>query len=385
MGILWYGKRLIMKKEFPILYKYTQTGAIQQWQIIVEHDRFYTIEGHKDGKLSTSLPTICIGKNIGKKNQTSPMDQALAEATAKHQKKLDKSYNEVLTDKKNFFEPMLAETVEDYEKFLFTVDTWIQPKLDGLRAVNQENSLKSRNGKVYVTCPHLYQDKAILDGELYNHDFYDDFNEIVSIIKQDAPTQEDFDKAKKFGQFWCYDFPSHKGIFSERYKALKEFLKELNNDSIILVPTYKVESWDDIKSYHKQFTTEGYEGSIIRLDLKEYENKRTKQLLKFKDWMDAEFQIISAEEGKGGRLGTVAAFWVVLDPTQPYFISTNAKKRVNCCKTNVKGSHEYLKKVWDNIDNYIGKQATIEFQGWTPGKKALRFPYAIKLDRQSYE
>lgn len=372
-------------KKFPKIFKYTSKGQVQEWQIIVEGDKFWTIEGIQNGKLTTSLPTICVGKNIGKKNETSAAEQALLEAAAKHQKKLDKSYNEVLTEKKNYFEPMLAETVEDYKKFLFTVPTWIQPKLDGLRAVNQENSLKSRNGKNYITCPHLYQDKAILDGELYNHDFYDDFNEIVSIIKQDNPSEEDFIKAKKFGQFYCYDFPSYKGVFSERYKALKVFLKELNNKDIILVPTYPVYSWEDIKKYHKQFTDEGYEGSIIRLDLNDYENKRTKQLLKYKDWMDAEFKIISAEEGKGTRIGTVASFWVILDPTKPYFVSNNPKKRINCCKTNVKGSHEYLKKVWDNIDYYIGKDATVEFQGWTPGKKALRFPYAIKLNRKEYE
>lgn len=167
---------------FPILYKYTNTGSIQQWQIIVQGNTFYTIEGIKNGKFTQSKPTICEGKNIGKVNETTPEQQALAEAQSKWQKKVDKGYSEVLTKEKKFFEPMLAFEREKYEKLLFTVPTYVQPKLDGVRAILKDGKLTSRNGKQIVSCPHLEIPNWFLDGELYSHKLKEDFNKIISLL-----------------------------------------------------------------------------------------------------------------------------------------------------------------------------------------------------------
>jgi hypothetical protein len=71
-------------------------------------DSFWTEEGIKGGTLTTSLPTKCKSKNLGRSNETSPKQQAEAEAKAKWQKKIDGGYNEVLTKEKKFVEPMLA-------------------------------------------------------------------------------------------------------------------------------------------------------------------------------------------------------------------------------------------------------------------------------------
>jgi len=379
----------MMKKEFPILYKYTTKGAIQQWQIVVDGDKFYTIEGIKDGKLTTSKPTICIGKNIGKKNETTPEQQALAEATSKHKGKLDKSYNEVLTEKKNYFEPMLAETYGEVSvskpKRRVGVEwgkyrVFVQPKLDGLRSDSQNNTLTSRNGKPFTSCPHLYQNTTQLDGELYTHSYNDDFNKIVSLIRSGKDLTDEQKEEAKVMEFWAYDYPSVKGVFSVRYEALKKWFSTQNNSSIKLVPTYEVHSHKEVLEYHKKFLKEGYEGTIIRTDTAEYQNKRCDQLLKHKDFIDEEFEIFDYVEGKGSRAGTIGKFWVILDKSKPY----DKKKRINCCKSNVKGVHSFLKEVWDNRDTYIGTEATIQFFGYTPAGK-LRFPYITKLNRKEYE
>lgn len=362
-----------MKRTFPILYKYTSTGQIQQWQIFVEKNSFYTEEGIKDGKLTKSLPTYCEGKNIGKANETTPEQQAEKEAQAKWQKKIDSGYNEVLTKKKKFFEPMLAHEFSKYEKLLFTVKSFIQPKLDGLRCISEDNSLTSRNGKPYLSSPHLYQDKFILDGELYNHEYHDDFNKIVSLCKKQKPDEEELKESKKKVQFWAYDFPSHRGVFSSRYAALKNAITQLNNPAYKLVPTYEVKNMKDIEKYHDLFLEQGYEGSILRLDLGSYENKRSKQLLKKKDFIDEEFTIMGAEEGEGGRAGTIG-----------YFIMAHDKQKDKTFKSNVKGDFDYLKDIWKNHKEYIGTKATVKYFNRTPDD-IPRFPYIIKLNRSSYE
>lgn len=362
-----------MKHVFPVLYKYTQKGQVQQWQIFAENDSFWTEEGIKGGKLTTSLPTVCKAKNVGRSNETTPEQQAKMEAQAKWQKKVDGGYNEVLTAEKKFFEPMLAHELSKYEKLLFTVPTFIQPKLDGIRCILEDGKLTTRNGKPIVACNHLAIPYYTLDGELYNHDLKNDFNKIVSLVKKTKPTTEEEIEAAEKVQYWVYDFPPIEKPFSLRLKALKyRFEKGGFPESFKLVPTYHVKNQEDIEKYHEQFLSEGYEGSILRLDLGNYENKRSKQLLKKKDFVDEEFKIVGAEEGEGGRAGTIGFFIMKHDKEDKTF------------KSNVKGDFDYLKEVWKDHKKYIGTMATVKYFNRTPDD-IPRFPYIIKLNRAEYE
>jgi DNA ligase 1 len=354
-------------KAFPILYKYTQKGQVQQWTILVHDDYFWTEEGIQGGTITTSKPTYCKPKNVGRSNATTPPQQALAEAQAKWQKKVDGGYNEKLTKEKKFLEPMLAHELSKYEKLLFTVPTFMQPKLDGLRAISADNKLTSRNGKPY-NIPHLFQGDEVLDGELYNHNYHDDFNKIVSLCKKQNPDQNEILDQKINVFFWVYDLPSYKGKFSVRYEALKKLKLP---KGYVLVPTVEVKNQAEADLFHEKCLSEGYEGSMFRLDIGDYENKRSKQLLKRKDFIDEEFKIIGAEEGEGGRVGTIGYFVVELEDGKT-------------CKSNVKGDFDYLTEVWKDKEKYIGTKATIKYFNRTPDG-SLRFPYVIKLNREAYE
>lgn len=372
------------KTTFPILYKYTSKGQAQQWQIIAEDDHFYTIEGIVDGKLTISMPTYCQGKNIGKKNETTAQDQAILEAKAKHQKKLDANYNEELTDEKKFLEPMLAfeygKYPIDWEKVgSGQIHIYGQPKLDGLRAINQKNKLDSRNGKPYVSTPHLLQDQFCLDGELYTHIFKDDFNKIVSLCKKQKPIDEEIAESAEMVQFWAYDMPFVEGGFSARYRALQTAVAELNNPMIVVTPTVKLHSLEELQEFHAKNLSDGFEGTIIRIDGVDYENKRSKSLLKFKDFKDEEFKIVGYEEGTGNRVGTIG-----------FFIMQHDKDPNLTFKSNVKGNFDYLKDIWQHRQEYVGKTATVKYFQRTPKKEdgtgdVPRFPYIIKIDRESYE
>ena len=60
--------------SLPIIFKRTQTGAMQEWQIIIKDNYFYTKEGQTNGKKTISKPTIVKGKNIGRSNETTPCE-----------------------------------------------------------------------------------------------------------------------------------------------------------------------------------------------------------------------------------------------------------------------------------------------------------------------
>lgn len=357
--------------NFPVLYKYTSKGQAQQWQIFVDGDTFYTEEGIVGGVITRSKPTTCLPKNIGKVNATNGQQQAIAEARAKHQKKLDNHYNEVLTTERSFYEPMLAHKYEDHRNLLFTVPTFISPKLDGLRCINMNGKLQSRGGK-YFTAPHLEQSEMILDGELYNHDFKADFNAIVSLFKKQKLKPEDEAKSKQYGQYHIYDLPDVAGKFSERYEVLTKWFETQTNPMFKLVTAIQVYTEEEIEAWHKLHLAAGYEGSMIRLDLAEYEGKRTKQLLKYKDWIDDEFEVVGFEEGNGQKAGMVGAVILKLHDGQ-------------LCKSNMDGTFEFSKSVFENQDKYIGKTATVKFQNYTPETKMLRCPYVKSFKREDYE
>ena len=393
-GNLGKGGRFIMNKNWPILYRYSSSGKIVQWRVFVKGKNLYTEDGYKGGKLKTSKPTICEVTNEGKKNERSGEEQAVLQAESRFKKKKDEGYAENIDESgAKHVKPMLAESYRDVdtgntEKWV-QEEIWdnpckkfVQPKLDGLRSINKKKQSTSREGKHFVTCPHLVQDIMTLDGELYNHEFKNDFNAIVSMIKHQKPTQEDIDYAKKYAQMWVYDAPDIKGNFETRYKVLKKFFSECKEPfmkGFILVPTFEVKNEEQLKEYHEQFKKLGYEGTILRVSDREYENKRTTQLVKYKDFIDEEFVIVDAIEGKGGRKGTIGKFVLQHDknPNQTF-------------KCNVKGNHDYLRQVWKDRKRFIGKQATVQYFNRTPLKKdgkgdVPRFGYIIKLDRKSYE
>ena len=61
------------------LYKKDSNNNARVWWIESEDNRFRMHSGVLDGQIVVSEWTSCEGKNMGKKNETSPAEQCLAE------------------------------------------------------------------------------------------------------------------------------------------------------------------------------------------------------------------------------------------------------------------------------------------------------------------
>jgi DNA ligase-1 len=129
------------------------------------------------------------------------------------------------------------------------------------------------------------------------------------------------------------------------------------------VPTGLVNSRQTLDMSYDVYLGDGYEGQIVRAN-EVYENKRSKFLLKRKEFKDAEYRVVDIEVGNGNRSGTAKHLVLWCEKNKVTFHS------------NIKGSFEYLKEIYDNRKEYIGKQATIKFFQLTPDG-IPRFPYAI--------
>ena len=253
------------------------------------------------------------------------------------------------------FNVMLAHPVGKKE---FDKDSFIQPKLDGVRCYITKDGAFSRNHKEFKTLSHIRQalkplfrtnPELILDGELYNHHLKDNFNKIISLVKNQRSSLSNKDI-----QFHWYDYYSENSNYSFRLRNenIKSKIKDLNSPYIVEVPTHDVSILESAKEWHKYFLKQGYEGSIIRLN-EPYEQKRSYNLQKFKDFQDAEATITGWVEGQGKRIGTVGKF----------FVRDSDGNSFGC---PVMEDFSTMRKMYEIADWYIGKTCTFTYFQRTP-------------------
>ena len=77
-------------------------------------------------------------------------------------------------------------------------------------------------------------------------------------------------------------------------KDLEEYVTDSFEMYVHLVPTTFCYNQDELDELYSSYMTDGYEGQMIRLDEK-YENKRSKYLLKRKEFITEEFEVVSME------------------------------------------------------------------------------------------
>lgn len=366
-------------KEYPKLYARTSTGAVQEWQIFVEDDAFYCVYGQVDGKKIIGAKTICLPKNVGKANETNGKVQAIKEADAEFKKKQEQGGYKLSIDEIDvecFFSPQLAKNWEDYrEDIKLSNGNWcVSPKLDGLRSVLSCSGAASRNGKQFVSFPHIrelldplfikYPD-LILDGEIYQHSFKDNFNKIISLAKKSKPTAEDIIESSQLLEYWIFDCGSMDTPFGERLKFIKWVVDEVNDPRIKFVDHQVVKSNDEVENKLAEYLGEGFEGAMLKNLKANYQNKRTKDCLKYKLFQDGEFEILDIIEGIGNRSGK---FGRALLQTSD----------VNQFEANARGDEQYYIELLKNKQNYIGKMATVRYQNLTPDG-IPRFPVVISI------
>lgn len=347
------------------IYKRTATGATQVWKQEIKGHAYRTISGQLGGKLVTSAWTYCDTVNAGKKNERSGEEQAYFEVMSNYTKKLDKEYhlNPDSIDEAKKFLPMLAKDYKDYkDKLDFADGVYSQPKLDGMRCIAKADGLWSRNGKPILSTPHIWgaleeffgkYPSLILDGELYNHEYKDDFNSIISSARMSKPSKADLDKSAATIQYHIYDAPWVDGTFEDRIEFLQRKIDKAGlHESLVIVETHRMTDHDDIDTTYAAYIEMGYEGQIIRMN-ESYVNKRTNALLKRKENITEEFILVDVEPGKGNWAG-------------------KAKRAILKMKNGarfaagVTGTEEHCAAILANKRRYIGKPATVEYFALTP-------------------
>lgn len=363
------------------LYKRTSTGAIQTWFVEVDEtqNRYRTVSGQIDGSKVESGWQYAVGKNVGKANETSNAEQMRLQVDAKVKLKLAQGgYHETIegVDTPKFFKPMLAKSYKDYPiDWASNPNVFSQPKLDGVRCIATQDGLWTRMGKPIESCPHImealrmfFQDSpdAILDGELYADKFSDDFNAIISLVKKQKPTAEHFAKTAASVEYHVYDCGDDVVEFEKRfYWGGVAALSHYSTPMVKVVETCEVVDQDMLDELYADYMEAGYEGQMIRDGDSPYQNKRSKFLLKRKEFLDEEFKVLAITEGAGNRGGMAGFITYDLGGGRTF-------------GSGIKGSHDYCRELLRDADKYVGGTGTVRFFNYTPDG-VPRFPVTVAL------
>jgi len=321
------------------LYKQDSTGKVREWTIDTLSNTYTIRHGVSGGKMQEKV-TICKAKNVGRANETSPMEQAILEAEAKYKAQMEREcYVVKIGDKPHHLQPQLClDAAKVPKRVPWDNDLLGSPKMDGVRAIWVNGQLQSRKGVAY-NVPHI-QEQLIkadvtdnLDGELYLHG--QPLGKILGACRKVQDLTHEL-------EFHVFDVATPDIKYGERIVHIPQ-----NIDAVHLVPQTQV-TFDNHIALHNQFVKQGYEGLILRDTSAVYGfGERNPSLFKYKCFQEADFVIIDIQPDKDGQ-----AVITYHSPDGEF-------------KSRPRGTNAYREQLVENAGDYLGLEGTVRFFDYT--------------------
>lgn len=341
------------------------------------------ITGTYQGKM-TKQPDLLISKGKAKRTVTEQVKLEFNSLIKKYKDKgykelgdpieayckveLDEIVGQIATDQDGIPKPMLAKQEDKVTNRKIFEKRWYgSRKIDGVRCLmywdGNEVRTSSRGGGNYDPSTKFVREHPaliayfkdhpdiILDGELYKH------GKSLQQISGAARLEKDTE-GMDWLQYFVYDIVDPNKSFEERLEELgfmQSTLDVMFNPNreykdgelrVQIVPQIEISGWDDMIKLHDQYVSEGWEGLVIRDPDKPYKpNGRTNQMIKIKHYKDAEFEITGISEG--------------LRPEDMCF--TLVTEDGIEFKAKPMGSRDLKEQYRNDLDNLIGRMATVKF------------------------
>lgn len=366
--------------RFVPLYKESITGAMLSWQVGFDGiNELEMIHGQVPNNRTDRTEVVPMSNRTMK-------EQAIQMARQKYKEK----YTQEGYRPAGVQEEPLKDCMKGRKYSQGMIKRWpvvVQTKIDGIRLlVSYEGNkfiLRSRLNTQYTHLGHLEKQLAeyfqylpsyiTLDGEMYIHGEF--FEELASIIKSVVNIHPRISEIEYHIFDMNYDAP-----FEDRYNILVNAYKRAVEDGvdfsrINLVRSFLAYSHQEIIEYHDVFVALDYEGIMIKkisggsCNFREiaeanYKPGRTANILKHKNFIDEEGEIVGVEEAKGTEKG--CAVIVVQDA------------KGNIFNVRTKGSFERRRCWLQNSHELIGKLMTYRYQELTI-HGIPRFPIGIAI------
>lgn len=347
---------------------------------------FYSITGSTGLYQGKMIPRPLVTIDTGKVKRT-VFEQAILQYNSLVTSYLDKGYKDAIdleiincsdqneveskvpkqnTDANGNLKPMLALSYEKIDSELLNKKWLGSKKLDGVRSLlfmkDGVIHTSSRGGKDYDIAAHyiihdpfveyIFKNNPnyILDGELY---IYDKPLSYISGLCR----LETLDDRHKDLTFQCYDIVREDLPFNQRLNILHSI--EHNrpiNSKLEIVFHSEVQGKDNIIALHNRYVDLGYEGLVIRDPKQTYKcGARDKRMLKVKMFQDDEFKIVGITDGL----------------REEDFVFNMETKEGYPFEAKPIGDRTLKKWYRDNINQIIGKMATVKYFGYTATDKPV--------------
>lgn len=381
-------QKFLLGKSTNGKFRFAVVECDEEWH---EPEHGYTIQrsyGQVYGKTTLS-PTIVVDKTKQKRNW---QEQYTLQFNSEVKKFLDKGYKEVekhpndyteeelhelygsvTTNQYGIIKPMLAKQADKVtNKKIYDKEWLASRKIDGTRCLlyyNPEDDTihsASRGGEHYdAATSHLREHPVlqeifhnmphlILDGELYKHG--KSLQQISGAARMEKNAY-DCDWLEYY-VYDCIDLEKLDMVAKDRLKLLKSIQDTYNFGfnpmheweegelQVQFVPQVPVTGWDNMEKLHAQYVEEGFEGLVIRNPDKPYKpNGRTNDMIKIKMYKDAEFEITGLSEGLREE---DMCFTLVTEDGIEF-------------KAKPMGTRELKQQYRDDLDQLIGKMATVKY------------------------
>lgn len=292
-----------------------------------------------------------------------------------------KTVNKVRKNLVPVFACQLAHKFE--EKRCKTWPMTVEPKLDGVRclaiATAGDVEFVSRTGRAFTSFDHLKEPlmdaiKAwekvsgrfggvVLDGEVVSGSF----NKTVSEVRKKETAAKDA-KFFAFDVLPLEDFKVADLIdvpFKDRRDTLRKFLKHFDKEAPFkLLPSYLVNSVEEIHLYNAKFRSKKLEGTIVKDRDAPYKKSRSHGWLKIKGEETIDVRVTGVFEGTGKYEGQLGGLVVDVDGVD----------------VRVGGGFSDGQRVdfWNDQGSVVGRLIEVEYHEKTPDG-SLRHPRFIRF------
>lgn len=284
----------------------------------------------------------------------------------------------------------LCNTYKPTKRYSDVPFWWASRKLNGHRATAVGGILYSRSGHVWPTNGFetiisslitLSIDSGfdIIDGELYSHDLRISFQRLSSVLRN---VHHPLRRTILFNIFAgaISTQPKFGNMSTQQmYTTLKECFEQKEYPGLRLLEPVRVTNKPDaIVSLCEQFSSEAFEGIVLRHPFVHYNNIRSNYLLKYKLFLEADLVITAYIPGEGQIAGKLGAF--VCEGT------INGEKV--CTKVGTGFSMNQRELFLKTFDQLQGTVAEIKYKELTDvnsqGYRALVSPVFMKLKQELY-
>lgn len=211
----------------------------------------------------------------------------------------------------SFADKPVLQLATVYSPGLDVTHYWVSEKLDGVRGYWDGQQLLTRQG-YRIDAPDWFiapLPKQSLDGELWIG--RGQFDTVSGLIRSGAGGgNKGRDNRWRQVKFMLFDLPQAPGAFSQRLRRLRGIVDEVDRDWVQMVPQRQMASDTALMAWLDRVVAGGGEGLMLHHVDAIYKQGRSTDLLKLKQWQDAEAMVIGYQPGKGKYAGMLGSLLV---------------------------------------------------------------------------